>query len=110
MPNEIDSVFTVVPDLKTGNALSSAAQVLPKSTALVGRYSKVESLEPTSYKDATSSKNRYEWQHAIGEELNSLLENQTWILRNRSEVPMAKRPLGNKWVFTEIQCRWDDLI
>jgi len=53
MPNERDSVSAVVPDLssntrsmekKAAKALSPAAQVLPKSTALVGRYSKVESL------------------------------------------------------------------
>ena len=53
MPNERDSVFTVVPDLsshtrsmdkKAAKALSPAAQLLLKSTALVGRYSKVESL------------------------------------------------------------------
>jgi len=37
-------------DKKAAKALSPAAQVLPKSTALVGRYSKVESLEPTSMK------------------------------------------------------------
>jgi len=69
--NERDSVSAVVPDLKAAKALSPAAQVLPKSTALVGRYSKMKSLEPTSYKDAISSKNRYEWQHAIGESIRS---------------------------------------
>lgn len=52
--------------------------------------------EPVTIKEAMSSSNSAEWKDAMSDEMNSLMENQTWTLVN---LPNGKKPLKTKWVF-----------
>lgn len=47
--------------------------------------------------EAMSSPESAEWKNAMSDEMNSLMENQTWTL---VDLPNGKKPLKTKWVFT----------
>lgn len=53
--------------------------------------------EPVTIKEAMSSPNSAEWKDAMSDEMNSLMENQTWTL---VDLPDGKKPPKTKWVFT----------
>ena len=55
--------------------------------------------EPESYKKAMESANRIEWQLAMEDQYKSLVDNNTWILVDRSDVPPGKQILRGKWVY-----------
>jgi len=57
---------------------------------------KVEYSEPSSYKEAISSKNAIDWVSSMNEELQSLETNHTWTL---VKPPSGKKIVGCKWVF-----------
>jgi len=107
--NEENSQSTVVhsfiPDVSSGMdkaakaILRPVAPVSPLNVYIASRsdgYSQVECIEPATYKEAVSSKDSMEWQHAIDDKWNSLQENKTRILKDRAEIPGDKRPLRNK--------------
>lgn len=51
-------------------------------------------LEPMTLEDVLESEDASKWLEAINSELNSLEENQTWVL-----VPTGKNIITNRWVF-----------
>lgn len=53
---------------------------------------------PTSYKDAIKSKENYKWRAAMQSEIDSLRENQTWVL---VEKPENQTIINNRWVYTK---------
>ena len=59
--------------------------------------------DPSSYKEAMVSPNSLEWKEAIEEELNSMKENDVWLLADR---PVDKKEekkvniIDSRWVFT----------
>lgn len=57
-----------------------------------------EPYEPLTYEDVIRDTSPYhlQWQMAMQEEFDSLIQNQTWGL---SAVPSDRIPLGGKWVF-----------
>ena len=62
----------------------------------VAAAKEVEYSEPSSYKEAISSKNATDWVFSMNEEFQSLERNHTWTLMK----PLSgKRIVGCKWVF-----------
>ena len=56
----------------------------------------VESLEPSSYRDAITCAESGQWIAAMGEEMESLHKNQTWEL---VKLPKGRKVVGCKWIF-----------
>ncbi|GKC05160.1 transposable element, partial [Tanacetum coccineum] len=56
----------------------------------------VESLKPTTYREAITSKDSDMWIAAMGEEIESLHKNKTWEL---VQLPERRKVVGCKWVF-----------
>lgn len=52
---------------------------------------------PTSYKEIESRSDRNLWENAIKEEINSLVENNTWTLVQK---PVNRNIVDCKWIFT----------
>lgn len=52
--------------------------------------------EPRTYREALNSDDRDQWMHAMQEEYDSLLRNNTWELVDR---PIGQKVIDNKWVF-----------
>jgi hypothetical protein len=53
-------------------------------------------VEPSSYADALSNSQSYEWNVAIRQGVDFLLENGTWTL---VDLPIVRRVVSNMWVF-----------
>jgi hypothetical protein len=76
--------------------------------------SEVEVLEPDTYERAMMSTEAAQWSAAMEDEVDSLMENQTWELVPRSSI--KGKPLGGKWVYrlkrdennciTRFKARW----
>src|ERR1700735_2812642 len=54
---------------------------------------------PETYEEAINSADRIEWEKAMEDEYDSLLENNTWILVSEDEIPADRQILSGKWVF-----------
>ena len=52
--------------------------------------------EPECYDEALQDENSNKWELVMKDEMDSLLENQTWEL---TELPIEKKSLHNKWVY-----------
>jgi hypothetical protein len=52
--------------------------------------------EPESYEEAMQVDTKNKWEKGMKEEMDSLVNNQTWDL---VQVPAGKRALQNKWVY-----------
>ena len=52
--------------------------------------------EPQSFKEAMSSPEAPYWKKAINDEVESILQNNTWEL---VDLPPGLKPLGYKWIF-----------
>ena len=52
--------------------------------------------EPNTYAEAIASSDSENWKKAMDDEMNSLIENQTWVLASRKE---AKNIVTCRWVF-----------
>ena len=52
--------------------------------------------EPSNYSEAIESPNSSEWKTAMDEEMNSLLQNETWYL---ADLPEGRKAIGNRWVY-----------
>ena len=55
-----------------------------------------ENEEPTTYKQALTSKDSKKWLEAMKSVIESLFENQVW---NLVDLPERVKPIGSKWVF-----------
>lgn len=70
-------------------------------TALTSTNSELSELEvdePQSYKEAARSKYAEQWMMAFEEEFKSLIENKSWELVPRSEIPSGSNLIGHKWI------------
>lgn len=56
----------------------------------------MEQYEPQSYAEAIKSPDSEVWSRAIKEEMDSLIENNTWSL---VDLPTNRRAIDNRWVF-----------
>ena len=52
--------------------------------------------EPECYDEAVSVDTKIQWESAMKDEMDSLLQNKTWDL---CKLPTGKRDLQNKWVY-----------
>ena len=66
-----------------------------KSTSNLS-YALLANDEPVTYQEAINSSDSQQWQEAMQEEHNSLLDNNTWELVDR---PPKTKPLTGKWIF-----------
>ncbi|UYV73987.1 hypothetical protein LAZ67_11001719 [Cordylochernes scorpioides] len=55
-----------------------------------------ESLEPVTYEEAMSSKDKINWEIAMNEEKQALIKNKTWELM---DLPDNAKAIGCKWIF-----------
>ena len=55
-----------------------------------------EKLEPQTYLQAITSSDSEYWKEAMNEEINSIVENNTWEL---CDPPLNKNIVGSKWVY-----------
>ncbi|MGI4816432.1 MAG: reverse transcriptase domain-containing protein, partial [Janthinobacterium lividum] len=53
---------------------------------------------PDTYDEAINSDDSAEWKVAMKEEIDSLMENKTWVLVDK---PQNKKVIDNKWIFTK---------
>lgn len=53
-------------------------------------------IEPKSYKEAITCKNKIQWVKAMEEEMSALKRNNTWQL---TDIPENRTAIGCKWVF-----------
>ncbi|GKC40548.1 zinc finger, CCHC-type containing protein [Tanacetum coccineum] len=62
------------------------------------QYSYCFSIEedPRTYNEAMQSRAAAFWKEAIDDEIDSIMENNTWVL---SDLPPGCKPLGFKWIF-----------
>ena len=76
------------------NLLTTSTTIL----CLLVSANSVEPYEPLTYTDAIRDKSPYklQWQAAMQEKFDSLIENKTWGL---SATPSNRTTLGGKWVF-----------
>src|SRR2546430_396664 len=65
---------------------------------MVNEIPYVFSLEtnPKSFKEAMASRDAAFWKQAVNDEMDSILENNTWVL---TDLPIDSKPIGCKWVF-----------
>ena len=56
----------------------------------------IELSEPSSYTEAINGLEKVQWLKAMKEEIQSLLNNKTWILVDKTEF---RKIIGCKWVF-----------
>jgi hypothetical protein len=56
----------------------------------------IDSSEPECYEEAMQVDTKKKWEQGMKEEMDSLVNNQTWDL---VQFPARKRALHNKWVY-----------
>ena len=56
----------------------------------------IETIEPSTYKEAVNHPDASKWRQAMEDELQSIEHNKTWIL---CELPRGRKCIGSKWVF-----------
>ena len=59
------------------------------------------SKEPTSYKEAMSSKDKQKWKEAMDTEINSMIVKKVWRKVKKNEVPKDKKLIGCRWVYKQ---------
>ena len=65
-------------------------------SALLARANDPEPYEPKIYKQAVDSREEKDWRRAMQEEIDSINENDTWIL---TSLPPDRKALRGKWVY-----------
>ena len=80
-------------------AIAESDQVLSS-----GDYCYKVSAFPQTYLEAIESRESESWKAAMREEMNSLIDNQTFIL---ATLPKGRNSVGGRWVYT-IKERSDD--
>ena len=110
------------PDVPSSDTLDNSSdtleelQFLPDPLglfALIADANPTEPFVPKTYKQAINSDWRLQWLEAMQEEINSLIENETWTL---SDAPSNRSVLRGRWVFalkrgpngeiTRFKARW----
>ena len=71
-------------------------RVAQSPLALLTVAQSTDPTEPSSYEEAMRSEQKEEWQQAMRQEFDSLIENKTWTL---TKAPTGRRILRGKWVF-----------
>ena len=61
-----------------------------------GKYDIEEEVNPTTYSEALNSDKVNEWLIAMGDEMQSMSNNDVWEL---VDLPKGYKPIGCKWVF-----------
>lgn len=56
----------------------------------------IDEVEPKSFKEVLSSRNKQKWIKAMNEVMDSLNLNQTWVLVDK---PKSQKVVGCKWIF-----------
>ena len=59
-------------------------------------YTYLVDKDPVTYSEAISSSDTLFWKKAIKNEIDSLLQNQTWEI---VDLPPGAKPIGSKWIF-----------
>lgn len=55
---------------------------------------------PTKYEQANQGPLKHRWRKSMQEEIKGLLDHGTWVLVSRSDLPVGKRPVKSRWVYT----------
>ena len=55
--------------------------------------------EPKSFYEARQSKEWGEWWKAMKTEFQNMEEKKVWDIRKRSELPVGRKLIGNRWVY-----------
>jgi hypothetical protein len=58
-----------------------------------------EATEPDTYHQAVNGPLSDQWLEAMRDEINSLIQNDTWVTINQSDLPHGKQVLSGKWVY-----------
>ncbi|GJP38233.1 hypothetical protein CLOM_g22699 [Closterium sp. NIES-68] len=85
--------MTCFKDIHTHLLLTISATTLV-SKATRAKYNLPD--EPVTIEEALSGPYHKEWRKAIQEELDTLAERGTWVLK---ELPEERRPVGVRWIF-----------
>jgi hypothetical protein len=86
------------------------------STSGSGELSESDVDEPKSYKEAVQSKYAAQWMKAFEEEYQSIIENKSWELVLRSQIPTNSNVIGHKWIgkykpgYGEVPARFKDRL
>jgi len=86
---------------------------LRDAQAGVWHVKKIENpRDPETYQEAVQSPERIEWHAGMEDEIKALIDNNTWVLVKRSDVPRHHRILTGKWVYNrkrkpvKFKARW----
>ncbi|GJY68902.1 zinc finger, CCHC-type containing protein [Tanacetum coccineum] len=82
-----------------GEAMLMACYLLnrvPNKRNKVTPYELCIKEDPRMFDEAMQSRDVAFWKEAINDEMDSIMENNTWILSN---LPLGCKPLGCKWIF-----------
>ena len=58
-----------------------------------------DTKEPQNYRESRASENAEQWDAAMPEEYDTLIENEIWTIVNASQVPLNHKALDGKWVY-----------
>ena len=108
-PPPQEEIYAARPRSSTGGEFSStrfrdetfsglAYQKLPPPPTEYHAYYLSNIAEPASYQEAIIGPNQEKWKEAIEEELESLQDNNTWII---TCLPSGRTAVKCKWVFRE---------
>jgi hypothetical protein len=88
------------PDLRAHLAIpflsEAATNVKDSLFAMLSKITTTELYEPTSWEEANTREDAEQWILACKDEINSLLQNETWKLVQR---PHSRKVLEGKWVY-----------
>ena len=115
-PNELLDFFRAnIPDQTTFSSFGRRlmpSKRLREAKAGAWHAKIVNPRDPETYQEAVQSPDAIQWQAAMEDQVDSLMENNTWILVKRSDVPKNHRILTGKWVYTrkrkpvKFKARW----
>ncbi|GJR69676.1 zinc finger, CCHC-type containing protein [Tanacetum coccineum] len=70
------------------------------------RVAKYIKEDPKTFDEAMKSRDVAFWKEAVDDEIESIMENNTWVL---SDLPPGCKPLGCKWIFKK-KMKVDDML
>ena len=72
-------------------------QNLPKRKSKPNKKFANSILKPNNYNEAINSNQKIEWIHAMNEEMNSLIQNNTFQIIK--QLPNNKKPISTKFIY-----------